>query len=56
MNKNQETCNRLDQMNLSEAAEDLIAQTDFNIMYELFGSCETAEDVEDLVREILKED
>ena len=56
MNKNQETCNRLNEMELSERAESLISQTDFNIMSELFGHCETAEDVEEMAEEILRED
>lgn len=45
MNKNQEVANRIDEMNLSERARAMVAETDINIFSELFGEA-TAEDIE----------
>lgn len=42
---NQETANKLDEMNLSERARNVIAGTDFNILYDVFGSL-SQEDIE----------
>ena len=42
---NQETANKLDEMNLSERARKVIAETDFNILYDVFGSL-SQEDIE----------
>lgn len=59
MNKsrlNQMTADKLDAMNLSDRAQEVIASTDINIMYETFGSFETAEEVEIYINEYYSED
>ena len=53
---NNETASKLDRMELSKEARDVINSTEFNIYYELFGNLDTAEDVEAYVREYYKED
>ena len=50
-NRNQETADRLDDMNLSRRARDVIATTDFNSLFEIFGNM-TAEEVEEFCREV----
>lgn len=52
--RNRETKNKLDAMHpdLSERARDMIANTEYRIIHEVFGSCDTAESVELLVAEI----
>ena len=56
MDKNQETANRLSQMNLSDKAIKVISGTDIAIMFELFGHCTTPEHVEEFVNEYFPED
>lgn len=51
-NLNQRTADFLDTLALSERARYQIDTTDFNSLYDLFGGCETAEDVEELVAEM----
>lgn len=48
---NQQVADRLHQMDLSERAELIIAETEIRCMAEVFGACETAEDVEQIVAE-----
>lgn len=48
-NLNQLTADRLDRMNLSAHARDVLNQTDINLFYELFGDCETAGEVEEAI-------
>lgn len=50
-NINQITADKLDKMELSERARNIISQTDINIMEECFGGLETAEEVEEYIRE-----
>lgn len=50
-NINQITADKLDKMDLSERARQIIAQTDINVMEECFGGLETAEEVEEYIRE-----
>ena len=45
MNKNQEVANRINEMELSERARDMVAGTDINLFAELFGNA-TEEDLE----------
>ena len=54
MNRNQETAARLNEMELSEVPRELISVTDFNHLYDMFGQCETAEDVERLTAEVVE--
>lgn len=51
MKKNQETADFLDSLELSDRARNIIAQTDINMMAECFGGLETAEEVEEYIRE-----
>ena len=53
---NNETAAKLDRMKLSKEARDVIASTEFNIYHELFGHLDTAEEVEDYVKEYYKKD
>lgn len=48
---NQQTADFLDTLNLSERARDVIAETDFAIMHEVFGQMKSAEEVEEFVKE-----
>ena len=41
-NKNQIMANKLDQMELSEAAREMINQTDFFLLHDLFSGCTEA--------------
>lgn len=50
-NINQITADKLDAMELSERVRNIIAQTDINVMEECFGGLETAEEVEQYIRE-----
>lgn len=50
-NINQITADKLDKMDLSDRARNIIAQTDINMMAECFGGMETAEEVEEYIRE-----
>lgn len=50
-NINQITADKLDKMELSDRARNIIAQTDINVMEECFGGLETAEEVEKYIRE-----
>ena len=50
-NINQITADKLDKMELSDRARNIIAQTDINVMEECFGGLETAEEVETYIRE-----
>lgn len=45
MNKNQMTANRIDKMNLSDRARNMVEETDINLFAELFGNA-TEEDLE----------
>lgn len=40
---------------LSETAVDVIADTDYNALYECFGMCETAEEINNYVQEFYSE-
>ena len=46
----------LDHMDLSKKARRIIAGTDINMMYELFGGMETPEEVEDFINSYFEED
>ena len=50
-NRNQEVANRLAGMNLSQRAQDVINNTDINVLADLFGELKTEEDVEAYVAE-----
>lgn len=50
-NINQITADKLDAMELSERVRNIIAQTDINVMEECFGGLETADEVEQYIRE-----
>lgn len=50
-NRNQEVANRLAGMNLSQRAQDVINNTDINVLADLFGDLKTEEDVEAYVAE-----
>lgn len=54
-NINQITADKLDKMELSERTKNIIAQTDINVMAECFGGLETAEEVEEYIREEYQE-
>lgn len=54
-NINQITADKLDKMELSERARNIISQTYINIMAECFGGLETAEEVEEYIREEYQE-
>ena len=56
MKKNQEAADFLDSLKLSDRARSIIAQTDINMMAECFGGLETAEEVEDYIRENYPDD
>lgn len=47
---NQRTADFLDSLNLSQRALDVISDTDFYSLHDVFGGCRDAEEVEDLVR------
>lgn len=55
MTRVQEIFNRLDAMDLSEKARDVIATSDQFTVVDLFGDCKTSEEVEDIVREYFEE-
>ena len=55
-NINQITADKLDKMELSYRARNIIAQTDINVMEECFGGLETAEEVEKYIREYYPEE
>lgn len=50
-NRNQEVANRLASMNLSQRAQDVIHNTDLNVLADLFEDLKTEEDVEAYVAE-----
>lgn len=50
-NRNQEVANRLASMNLSQRAQDVIHNTDFNVLADLFEDLKTEEDVEAYIAE-----
>ena len=50
-NINQITADKLDKMELSERARNIIAQTDINVIEECFGGLETAEEVEQFIKD-----
>ena len=52
MSKEQELWNRLNAMELSNHAREVINQSDAGAAMNLFGDCETAEDVEAVAKEI----
>ncbi len=56
MKKNQGTADFLDSLELSDRARSIIAQTDINMMVECFGGLETAEEVEEYIRENYPDD
>lgn len=49
-NKNQETMNKIDKMDLSQNARNIINNTDFNCIYELFGNMDEKE-IEEFISE-----
>lgn len=51
MEKNQKTADFLDSLKLSDRARSIIAQTDINMMAECFGGLETAEEVEQFIKD-----
>ena len=53
---NQEVANKLDSMELSERARDIIARTEIRIMSEVFGGLDTPEEVERYIREEFPEE
>ena len=53
---NKETAAKLDRMELSQEAREVIDSTEFNIYHELFGNLDTSEEVEAYVREYYKEE
>ena len=53
---NNETAAKLDRMELSREAREVIDSTEFNIYHELFGNLDTTEEVEAYVREYYKKD
>lgn len=55
-NINQITADKLDKMDLSERAQQIIAQTDINVMAECFGGLMTADEVEKYVEEYYPEE
>lgn len=50
-NINQITADKLDAMELSSRAREIIANTDIAVMAEVFGGLETADEVEQYIRE-----
>ena len=56
MTKAQEVYNKLDRMKLSGRAQRIIETTDQLAIVDLFGDCETAEQVEEIVNEYFGED
>lgn len=52
-NKNQEVANRIDTFKLSEEAIEVIESTPLNSFNELFGNCYSAQDAEDVVKDLL---
>lgn len=50
-NVNQQVADFLDSLKLSNRARSIIAQTDINMMSECFGGLETAEEVEEYIRD-----
>lgn len=50
-NRNQEVANRLASMNLSQRAQDVIHNTDLNVLADFFEDLKTEEDVEAYVAE-----
>ena len=56
MNKNQETANRLNKMTLSDRAIVVISGTDLDVLDEIFGHCQTAAQVEEIVNEYFMEE
>lgn len=55
-NKNQEMADFLDSLKLSDRARSIIAQTDINMMSECFGGLETAEEMEEYIRDNYSDD
>lgn len=51
ININQITADKLDKMELSDRDRNIIAQTDINVMEECFGALETAEEVEQFIKD-----
>ena len=58
VNKNQETCDRLDSFwdKLTDEAKQRIVSTDFQIMHELFGHIKTPEDMNEFAKELNDEE
>lgn len=50
-NINQITADKLDAMELSSRAREIIVNTDIAVMAEVFGGLETADEVEQYIRE-----
>ena len=53
---NQAVADKLDNMELSERARDIIARTEIRIMAEVFGGLDTPEEVERYIREEFPEE
>lgn len=56
MKKAKDIFNKLDEMELSQKAKNLIASCDQLAIIDIFGECETAEDVEEAVTLFYEED
>ena len=55
-NMNQQVADFLDSLKLSDRARNIIAQTDIASMSECFGGLETAEEVEEYIRDNYPDD
>ena len=53
---NNVTAAKLDRMELSRTAREVIDSTELNLYHELFGTLDTAEEVEAFVREYYREE
>lgn len=56
MTKAQEVFNKLDKMNLSEKARTIISQSDQYAIVDMFGHCESPEQVEEVIEEYYGEE
>ena len=54
--KNQELANKLNAMDLSNRARQMVNDTGMECLDMIFGNCETAEDVEQVVNDLLNEE
>jgi len=56
VNINQTIADKLDRMDLSERARDIISRTEIRVMAEVFGGLDTPEEVERYIREEFPEE